>query len=78
MPSANKSIAAIWADSYILNIISLSIFSHRLDRLLIHFAVIRKFRSFNKHQQRADTASNSQPAAMLNVVGHNQSKFCYI
>jgi hypothetical protein len=38
---AQQSIAAIWADSYILNIISLPIFIHRLDRLLIHFAVIK-------------------------------------
>jgi len=29
--------------------------------------VKRKFRSFNKHQHRADTASNAQTAAMLGV-----------
>ena len=61
---SQHSIAAIWADSYILSIISLPIFSHRLDSSLIHFAVIRKFRSFNQQRHRADTATNSQTAAI--------------
>jgi len=42
--------------------------SHRLDRILIGFVVIRKFRSFNQQRHRADTASNSQTAAMLGVI----------
>jgi hypothetical protein len=39
---------------------SLPIFSHRLDRLLTGFAVIRKIRSFNVQQYQADTATNSK------------------
>ena len=41
-----------------------------VDRLLICFAVIRKFRSFNQQHHRADTATNSQTAAMPDVVGN--------
>jgi hypothetical protein len=40
-----------------------------LDRTLIGFAVMRKIRFFNEHQHLADTASNTQPAAMLCVSG---------
>jgi len=36
---SQQSIAAIRADSYILSIISLPIFSHRLDRLLIRLRI---------------------------------------
>jgi hypothetical protein len=64
---AQHSIAAIWADSHILNIISLPFFGHWLDRILIGFQISRKFRSFNQQHHRADTASNSQTAAMLDV-----------
>ena len=67
-------LATIQADSYILNIISLLFFCFRLDRILIRFAVKRKFRSFNKQHHRADTATNSQSAAMLDVSSHN----CYL
>ena len=76
-PAAYIALHTIWADSYILNIISLPIFIHRLDRLLIHFAVIRKFRSFNQQQHRADTALNSQTAAMLGVSGDFTTLLCY-
>jgi hypothetical protein len=45
--SSQQSITASWADSYILSIIAPPLFSHRLDRSLIGFAVIKN-RSFNK------------------------------
>jgi len=38
--AANKSIPAIWADSYILSIISLIFFGFRVDRLLIRLRIL--------------------------------------
>jgi len=49
--------------------------SHQLGRLLIDFTAMRKFRSFNQQQHRADTAATSQTAAMLGVVRHAKLEF---
>ena len=53
--------------------LSLPIFSHRLDRLLIRFAVIRKFRSFNKQHHNKVTTQNfqimEQPKVFISVGG---------
>ena len=38
--AGNKSIPAIWADSYILSIISLIFFGFRVDRLLIRLCIL--------------------------------------
>jgi hypothetical protein len=73
--SHNISIAASWADIHILSIILLPIIGYWLDRLLISFVVIRKNRFFNDHQHPSDTASNTQPAAMLCVGGNFKGRF---
>ena len=52
-------------------IISLSIIGHGFDRLLIRLRSLIlsiKFTFFNKQHQRADTATNSQTGAMLEVT----------
>jgi hypothetical protein len=55
--------------SFVIGLTENNSLAHLATHVVRKLALVikRKIRSFNKHQHQADTASNSQTAAMLGV-----------